>query len=76
MDAALALASEVSGVDAGEMDKLRESLPNLAADTPQSGLAVTRWKKLLAKSGAEAGPFIRKLLGEIVTSEIKRHMGI
>lgn len=76
MDAALALAAEISDVDANEIERLRESIPNLAANTPASGLAVTRWKKLLARAGGEAGTFIRKLLGEIVTTEIKRHMGI
>jgi hypothetical protein len=35
-----------------------------------------RGLRILARSGAEAGSFIRKLLAEIVTSEIKRLMGI
>jgi hypothetical protein len=76
MDAALELAHQVEGVGSLEMERLEESLPNLAADTPQSGLAVVRWKKFIAQAGSVIGPFIKKLITEIATEAVKRSMGL
>jgi len=76
MDAALELALQVANVDQEEMEALKESLPNLASDTPQSGLAVIRWKKFATKAGGTIGPFILKLIAEIATAAVKRSMGL
>jgi hypothetical protein len=75
MDAALQLARQVPDVDPSEMAGLEESLPNLASDTPESGLAVVRWKKFVAKAGGTIGPFIKRLITEIATEAVKRSIG-
>jgi hypothetical protein len=76
MNAALELANQVGNVDRAEMEELTESLPNLASDTPQSGLAVVRWKKFIGKAGGTIGPFIQKLITDIATEAVKRSMGL
>jgi hypothetical protein len=76
MNAALELANQVGKVDRVEMEELTESLPNLASDTPQSGLAVVRWKKFIGKAGGTIGPFIQKLITDIATEAVKRSMGL
>jgi hypothetical protein len=76
MDAAMDLASEVDSVDPSELEALRVSLPNLTSNTPQSSVAVTKWKKFITKAGSTIGPMIKKLIAEIATAEIKRQMGL
>ncbi len=76
MNAAMDAAREVEGTDESELSLLGTSLPELGRDTPQSGVAVIRWKKFLAKAGDTVGPILTKLISEIATSEIKRKMGL
>jgi hypothetical protein len=76
MDAAMDAAREVDGIDESELNLLGTSLHELGRDTPQSDVAIIRWKKFLAKAGGTVGPILTKLISEIATSEIKRKMGL
>ena len=54
LKAARELAEEVEGLSESERESLKASLDDLVRDTPRTGLAATRFKRLVAKSGKGA----------------------
>ena len=49
--AARELAQELDGLNPEEKELLKESLEDIVRDTPRTSVAVTRFKKLVTKSG-------------------------
>lgn len=62
LKAAQELAGELSGLTSEEREALAKSLPDLLRETPRTGLAATRFKRLVTKAGPVALEGFRKLL--------------
>ena len=74
-DTAMELAAQVE-TDESELAKFRDSLSNLATETPRTPLAVIRARTLLSKAGKVVGPAIGKILTEITTEAIQKQLGL
>jgi hypothetical protein len=62
--------------DENELAKFRDSLSNLATETPRTPLAVVRARKLLSKAGKAVGPAIGKVLTDIAIEAIQKQLGL
>lgn len=69
----LDLAEKLS---AEEKAQLRADLPALASENPQTPLAVARWKKAMAKVGADVYGISIKVIGDLAASTIKGQFGL
>jgi len=76
VSAAKELADEVEGIDDTEREKAKNSFIALASDTPQTTVAATRVKKLIAKAGPIVGNGIREIVVSIATEAAKKSMGL
>lgn len=72
LQAAIDLADELDSLTDGERETLRKSLPDIIRDTPQTAVAATRFKKLLAKAKDKAAPLVWEGVKEIVTEAAKK----
>lgn|SRR5574337_743231 len=70
------LISEMEGVSAEEKQRLNGSRDDLIADTPRTEVAVTRFKKALARAGPEVAIAMKKILIEVGTEAVKKSLGI
>jgi hypothetical protein len=75
IDTAIEMASEVE-TDPRELEKLRESIGDLATETPRTPLAVARFKKLVVKAGSAMGPAISQILTDIASETIQKQLGL
>jgi hypothetical protein len=75
IDTAIEMAAEVES-DPHELEKLRESIGDLANETPRTPLAVTRFKKLMGKAGGVLGPALGKILADIANEAIQKQLGL
>lgn len=73
--AAKELADEVEGIDDAEREKAKGSFMALTSDTPQTTVAATRVRKLIAKAGPIIGGGIRDIVVSIATDAAKKTMG-
>ena len=69
--AARELADELDELSAHEREQLKLSLEDLVSDSPRSGLAVVRFKKLVAKAGQEAAQAMKQILVSLVTEAVR-----
>jgi hypothetical protein len=72
--AARELADEVEGLSVDEREQLKRSLDDLVADTPRTGLAVVRFKKLAAKAGRVAADGLKQILFTVFTEAAKKQI--
>lgn len=72
LKAARDYAHEIAELSDEDKNVLDESLDELVKDSPQTDLAATRFKRLMAKVGREAAETFRKLLVDIVSETAKK----
>jgi hypothetical protein len=72
LKAAQELAQEVEGLSDSERDALKASLDDLVRDTPRTGLAATRFKRLVAKSGKGTAEAFKTILIDVLVETAKR----
>lgn len=75
IETAVELAAQVE-TDAHGLEMIRQSIEDLAKETPRTPLAVVRIKKFLAKSGEVIGPAIGKVLMDITSEAIQKQLGL
>lgn len=66
------LADELDELTPEEREKLKGSLEDLIGDTPRTPVAVTSFKKLTGKVGAEAGAALKKIATDIASETAKK----
>ncbi|HWK65382.1 MAG TPA: DUF2321 domain-containing protein [Rhizobiaceae bacterium] len=76
VQAAKDLADEIEDMDEAEREKAKASFIDLASDTPQTAVAATRVKKLIAKAGPIIGNAIREIVVSIATDAAKKTIGL
>ena len=72
IDAARLLADEVGELDESEKTLLKASIDELIADTPNTPLAVVRFKKYAAKGGRELASGLKDILIDIVSETVRK----
>ena len=72
LQAATELASELNNLTEEEKQQLKNSLPDIIRDSPQTPVAATRFKRLLAKAKDKSGELIWDLLKELVSETAKK----
>ncbi len=76
LQAANEYTDELEGVSDEDKTELKATFPKLTVDTPETPLAESRFKKYLLKIGSPAASGLTRILGEVLTAEIKRHLGL
>jgi hypothetical protein len=61
----------MSGASEAEQAALRDSLPALAADSPETPVAVAKWRKFLAGAGKQMASGLKDVLVAIATEAVK-----
>lgn len=72
LEAAFELADELEGLSQEEKQQLKDSIPDLVRNTPQTIVAETRFKKLMKKAGAEAYDGMKSMLVDVVSEAVKK----
>jgi hypothetical protein len=70
--AAKELALEAEDLSDEEREQLAGSLDDIVADTPRTQLAISRFKRLMAKAGKGTGQAMREIVAQISTEAAKR----
>ena len=74
VNAAKELANELSKLNEKEKETLKQSIDDIIRDTPRTTLAITRFKKLAPKFGAEASNVFKSILAGIATQAAKQEI--
>ncbi|MEE8194058.1 MAG: DUF2321 domain-containing protein [Dehalococcoidales bacterium] len=72
LKAAQELSDELDNLSAEERELLKKSLNDIVRDTPQTVVAVTRFKKLVTKAGKVAADGFRDILVDVVSEAVKK----
>jgi len=72
LKAAQDLADEVDNLSPEERSLLKKSLDDIVRETPQTTLAVGRFKRLVAKAGKPAADAFREILVDVLSEAIKK----
>jgi len=67
---------ELDDLKPDERQKLKDSVPDIIANTPQSDTAVMRFKKAFGKVGKVAGAMLEKVVVSVATETVKKQMGL
>ena len=70
--AAKELADELSELTIDEREQLKKSVDDIVADTPQTVLAATRFKRLAEKAGKGALDTFKSVLIAVLSEEAKK----
>jgi hypothetical protein len=65
---------ELSDAEPGEQEKLKQSLPALAGDTPQAQVAATRMRKFLLGAGRQVADGMKQILVQVAAESVSRVM--
>lgn len=76
LNAASEIADELEGLTDDEREKLKQSIKDLTRDTPQTELAILRYKKLLSKAGGTAASMLNKVVTAVATAAVKKELGL
>jgi len=76
MEALAAVIDELEQLNEDEQGKLKESIPDVTAQTPKSGLAVARFEKALAKAGEFGKKVLTESLSKVASVVVLRSLGI
>ena len=76
LSAATSLANEMEELDDGEKSLLRISLPDLLVVTPNTELAIFRFKKLIEKVSPFGREAMLKIVGEVAAAAVKKQLGL
>ena len=72
LKAAHDLANEITEISEDERDILNQSLDELVKDTPQTKVAIVRFKKIVSKAGKEVANAFREILIDIVSEAVRK----
>jgi len=72
LKAAQELSDEIDNLSPEEREILKKSLDDIVRDTPQTPVAATRFKKLVAKAGKVAADGLRDILVDIASEAAKK----
>lgn len=70
------MADESEELTPEERQQLKDSLPDLVADTPRTTLAISRFRKLVSKTGAFSADALKKIVVEIGTEVVKKALSL
>jgi hypothetical protein len=76
LTAAKELTDELDELTSDEKTTLKASLAELTSDTARTPLAESRFKKLMAKVGAPAATAIQNIMVNVLTAEVRKHLGL
>jgi len=68
--------SEMDELDPAEREKLKQSIPDIVAQTPKSETAALRFKKAVAKAGSVSGEVLMKVLTSVAAEGVKKLLGM
>ena len=74
LKAAQELSDELDNLSMEERNLLKKSLDDIVRETPQTTVAVTRFKKIVAKAGPVAAEGFKKILWDIASEFAKRQI--
>jgi hypothetical protein len=74
LEAARELARESDRLDDNEKGVLSRSLDDLVRETPNTPVAIARFKKLVAKAGGTVAESLKSILVEIVSEAVKKQI--
>lgn len=74
--AAQALADELDELTDQERETLKEVLPDLGSDTPQTELAAFRYRKVRSTLGSATKVVLDKTVGALATIAVKKALGL
>ena len=74
LKAAKDLSDELENLSLEERDLLKKSIDDIVRDTPQTPVATTRFKKLVAKAGPVAADMYREILLPLLSEAIKKQI--
>lgn len=66
----------LDGLSQEEREKLKNSIPDIVADTPKSDPAVFRFKRAAAKVGQTGAKMLMEVLTNVATEAVKKALGI
>lgn len=72
MEAAMSLVDELDGLDEEDKETLKQSINDLVRESPQTTVAVTRFKRLMQKTGGKTAVLLKELVVETVAETTKR----
>ncbi len=72
LKAAQELSDELDNLSPDERSLLKKSLDDIVRDTPQTAVAVNRFKKLVAKAGKPAADAFRDILVDVLSEAVKK----
>ena len=75
IQAARELADEIDDLSDAEKEKLKNSIPDLTKDTPQTTLATARFKKLIEKVRGPVTDGLKDIVKTIATEAVKKGLG-
>jgi hypothetical protein len=76
LSAAKEYTDEIDGLRPEEKTELKETFDDLAADTPRTPLAASRFKKFMSKIGPGAATVLQKVIESVATEAAKKMMGL
>jgi len=74
LKAARELADETEELSSDEREQLKRSLDDLVTDTPRTGLAIVRFKKLATKGGQVVAQGLKQILVSVVTEAVRKQI--
>lgn len=72
LKAAKELSDELDDLSLEERETLKKSLDDIVRDVPQTTVAATRFKKILAKAGPVVADSFRKILVDVLSETAKK----
>ena len=72
LHAAHELAEELDGISEQERVILQKSIDELVKDTPSTPVAITRFKKIMAKAGQGTASMFREILVDVLSETAKK----
>ena len=72
LKAAQELSDEIEDLSLEEREMLKKSLDDIVWDTPQTTVAATRFRKLVAKAGPVVADSFRKILVDVLSETAKK----
>ena len=76
LKAAQELADEQDQLTETEREQLKKSISQLVKDTPQTELAIFRYKKLVGKISKTAAATLNNIIATIATETVKKLLGL
>ena len=72
LKAARELSDELDNLSPEERDLLKKSLDDIVRDTPQTTVAVNRFKRIVTKAGKPAADAFRDILIDVLSEAVKK----